>query len=267
MRLLTRPPRAPHGAGASGLAVAFAVALTLALPPLLSASEPLPPAPARWVSDGAGVLSAGAAARIDGKLEAFEREQGSQVLVAIFRGLPADESLEDWTQRVAESWRVGRARQDDGAVLFAFVDDRLLRLEVGYGLEGALTDLESSRILDGVLVPRLRNGDWDGGIDAAADAILVAIRGEFGPDAVPAAPGGTVVPGGFVAVVILLIFVYLIFSAHRARRHGGFRGGGPWSSGGGGWGGGGFGGGFGGGGGGFSGGGGSFGGGGASGRW
>lgn len=267
MRLLTRPPRAPHGASASGLAAALALAAVLGVARPAAGSEALPAAPARWVSDRAGVLSAAGAERVDRKLESFEREQGSQVLVAIFRRLPADESLEDWTQRVAESWRVGRARQDDGAVLFAFVDDRLLRLEVGYGLEGALTDLESKRILDGVLVPRLRNGDWDGGIDAAAEAILVAIRGEFGPDAVPAAPGGTVVPGGFVTFVILMVIVYLIFSAHRSRRHGGFRGGGPWVSGGGGsWGSGGFGGGFGGGGG-FSGGGGSFGGGGASGRW
>ena len=219
------------------------------------------------MSDRAGVLSAAATERIDRKLEAFEREQGSQVLVAIFRALPGDESLEDWTQRVAEGWRVGRARQDDGAVLFAFVDDRKLRLEVGYGLEGALTDLESKRILDGVLVPRLRAGDWDGGFDAATDAILIAIRGEFGPDAVPASPERTAGQGGFVVLLILIVLVFLVVSAHRARKRGGFRGGGP-SLPGGGWGGGGFGGGFGGGGfGGFSGGGGSFGGGGASGRW
>ncbi len=262
-----RPPRPALRAGARGLAAALATALAIAAAVAARAAEPLPPAPGRWVSDRAGVLSPAAAQRVDGKLEAFEREQGSQVLVAIFRSLPVDESLEDWTQRVAESWRVGRARQDDGAVLFAFVDDRKLRLEVGYGLEGALTDLESKRILDGVLVPRLRNGDWDGGIDAAADSILVAIRGEFGPDAVPALPPGRGGQGGFVGFLILMILVFLILSARRARRGGGFRGGGPWTSGGGGWGGGGFGGGFGGGGGGFSGGGGSFGGGGASGRW
>jgi len=244
-------------------------ALAGALAALPAAAAELPPAPARWVSDRAGVLSPAAVERIDRKLEGFEREQGSQVLVAIFRALPPDESLEDWTQRVAESWRVGRARQDDGAVLFAFVDDRQLRLEVGYGLEGALTDLESKRILDGVLVPRLRAGDWDGGFDAATDAILTAIRGEFGPDAVPAPPGGQAAgQGGFVLFVIFMVVLFLVLRAHRAHRHGGFRGGGPWTSGGGGWGSGGVGGGFGGGGfGGFSGGGGSFGGGGASGRW
>jgi uncharacterized protein len=267
---LLRSPGRSRGAtraASTGRVAGWALAGALAGLPLLAAGLPL--APARWVSDRAGVLSPAAAERIDRKLEAFEREQGSQVLVAIFRALPADESLEDWTQRVAESWRVGRARQDDGAVLFAFVDDRKLRLEVGYGLEGALTDLESKRILDGVLVPRLRAGDWDGGFDAATDAILTAIRGEFGPDAVPPAPGGQGAgQGGFVVFLLFLVILFLVISARRAHRQGGFRGGGPWGSSGGGWGGGGLGGGFGGGGfGGFSGGGGSFGGGGASGRW
>jgi len=213
------------------------------------------------------VLSPEAASRIDRKLEAFEKEQGTQVLVAIFRNLPAGEALEDWTQRVAEAWRVGRARQDDGAVLFVFVDDRQLRLEVGYGLEGSLTDLESKGILDDVLVPRLRAGDWDGGVDAATDAIIAAVRGEFTPDTAPRVRGGGS-PGIAPFLIFLAVVIGINLLARFARRSGlgggggGFRGGGF----GGGFGGGGFsGGGFGGGG--FSGGGGSFGGGGASGRW
>lgn len=251
-----------------GLFVAL-VAAALAAGVAARAEEPLPPAPARWVSDRAEVLSPGAAAKIDQRLEQFEREQGSQVLVAIFRTLPEGAVLEDWTQRVAESWRVGRGREDDGVVLFVFAEDRLLRLEVGYGLEGALTDLESKAILDETLVPHLRRGDWDGGIDAASTAILEAIRGEYappprhGPGA--AAPLAGVSCGFFLMVVVGTLFLAILL-ARRARRGGGggFRGGG------GSWSGGGFGGGFSGGGfsgGGFSGGGGSFGGGGASGRW
>jgi len=229
----------------------------------LAAAAPLPPAPARWLTDEAGVLSPSAAAAIDARLEAFEREQGTQILVALFRRLPADEVLEDWTQRVAQAWRVGRADQDDGAVLFVFVDDRLLRLEVGYGLEGTLTDLESRIILDETLVPFLRQGDWDGGIAAAADAIVAAVRGEYQPTP-GAAPAGERFPLGFVFAVLLIVIVFTALSS-RASRRGGWRSGGG-SFGGGGFGGGGFsGGGFSGGG--FSGGGGSFGGGGASSRW
>ncbi|MCM2270804.1 MAG: TPM domain-containing protein, partial [Thermoanaerobaculia bacterium] len=206
---------------------------------------------------------------IDRRLEAFEKEQGTQIVVAVFRRLPADEALEDWTQRVAEAWRVGRARQDDGAVLFAFVDDRALRLEVGYGLEGALTDLESKVILEEVLIPRLRQGDWDGGVAAAADAIVAAVRGEYVADR-GAARRRRELPPGFVLLLVIGVVLLIVLTSRAARRSGGRTGG--W--GGGGWGGGSFGGGsrggFGGrgfGGGGFSGGGGSFGGGGASGRW
>jgi uncharacterized protein len=154
-------------------------------------------------------------------------------------------------------------------VLFVFVEDRLLRLEVGYGLEGALTDLESKVILEEVLVPRLREGDWDGGLEAAAEAIVAAIRGEYRPDP-RASPGPRRVTAGLPAIVIFIVLVILVnLIARRARRTGVGGPKGPGSWGGGGWGG------FGGGGlsgggfsgGGFSGGGGSFGGGGASGRW
>jgi uncharacterized protein len=256
--------RRPGGRLAAGAALIAALAGVAAAAPAAAARE-LPPPPARWVSDRAGVLSAAGAAAVDQKLEAFEKEQGTQILVAIFRQLPPDEALEDWTVRVAQSWRVGRARQDDGAVLFAFVDDRQLRLEVGYGLEGALTDLESKVILDEVLVPRLRAGDWDGGIAAAADAILQAVRGEYRP--LPGAdPSRPEVPVGFLVFIIFVVLVFVILMGVAQRRSGG-RSGGFGGSSGGGWSGGSSGG-FGGfSGGGFSGGGGSFGGGGASSRW
>ena len=252
----------------------FSVLLAISASEAASAAPALPPAPARWVTDEAGVLSPGTRAQVDAKLEAFEREQGTQILVVIYRALPRDEVVEDWTVRVAQAWRVGRSKQDDGAVLFVFVDDRRLRLEVGYGLEGTLTDLESKVILDEVLVPRLARGDWDGGVSAAADAIVAAVRGEYRPDpSARRARGSRRSNPSEMAVVIFIVVAVLILLSRGNRRGGGFRGGGF----GGGISGGGFrggghggfgGGGFGGGGfGGFSGGGGSFGGGGASGRW
>ena len=228
--------------------------------------RPVPAKPARWVTDQAGVLSPGAAAAIDGKLEAFEKAQGSQVLVAIFPALPENEVLEEYTQRVAEAWRVGRAKQDDGVVLFLFVADRALRLEVGYGLEGALTDLESKQILQNTVIPFLRNGDYDGGFSAGADAILVAIQGEYTADA-GCAPSQSSKGGGLVFFIFIIVLLILISSARsRGGRGSRWTGGSGGGFGGGGFGGGGFGGGgFGGGG--FGGGGGSFGGGGASARW
>ena len=234
---------------------------------LTAAPRVIPPAPARWVTDEAGVLSPGAASEIDAKLEAFEKRQGSQVLLAIFRKLPEDEALEDYTHAVAEAWKVGRAKQDDGVVLFVFVDDRAMRLEVGYGLEGALTDIESKHILEGTIIPHLREGDWDGGFRAGSDAVIASIEGEYQPSRA-VGQGPAAVSGGFLFWTIVIV-VFVLISMARRQRHGKYRswtGGGPWTGGGGGWGGGSFGGGgFSGGG--FSGGGGSFGGGGASARW
>ncbi len=263
-RQLARRPALPASRGAWALLV-FALAALAPFAPL-GAAGPVPEKPARWVTDRAGVLSPGAAAAIDAKLEAFEKAQGSQVLVAIFPKLPEGEVLEEYTQRVAEAWRVGRAKQDDGVVLFLFVADRALRLEVGYGLEGALTDLESKHILQDTLIPHLRNGDYDGGFSAAADAILAAIQGEYTADAQPtsrqAAKGGSFVLFLFIIVLLILISAARNRGGRGSNWTGGSGwGGGGWGGGGGGFGGGGFGGG------GFSGGGGSFGGGGASARW
>jgi len=242
----------------------LAIGLAASSAPAPGADRDLPLAPARWVTDRAGVLSPQTARAIDGRLEAFEREQGTQLLIWIARRLPEGEAVEDWTQRVAESWGVGRAKTDDGAVLFAFVEDRLIRIEVGYGLEGALTDLESKAILEDVLIPHLREGDWDGGFSAAADALIESVRGEYRPSSRSSERRPrTDVPVLFIVLGVVFLLVLFSAIARSSRRSGGFRGGG-W--GGGGFGGGGFGGrGFGGGG--FSGGGGSFGGGGATGRW
>lgn len=232
-----------------------------------SAAE-LPPAPTRWVLDEAAFLSPNAAADLDRELEAFEKRQGSQVVVAIYQRVPPGEVLEDWTARVAESWAVGRAKQDDGAVLFLFLEDRALRIEVGRGLEAALTDLEASRILRDVLIPRLREGDRDGAIRDSARAIVQAVEGEYAPgpgaDRRKGTDRSSPLPMLILGILILVLLVELSRRGSGGGRSGGHWGGGSWGGGGfsgGGWSGGGFSGG------GFSGGGGSFGGGGASGRW
>jgi uncharacterized protein len=232
-------------------------------------AETLPPPPAAYFNDYAGVVSAADAQRLDAKLRRFAEETSTQVVVAIFRKLPSP-SLEDFTVRTAESWRVGRKDWDNGAVLFVFVDDRKMRIETGYGLEGALPDQLAARILDNEVRPRFRAGDWAGGLEAGIDAIIAATRGEYKAPPTPK-PGVPIVP---ILIVVFFVVLALWLVAQGSRQvnvgrtygsRGGRRGGGYW---GGGWGGGGWGGGGGGlGGGGFSGGGGSFGGGGASSSW
>jgi uncharacterized protein len=241
------------------------------------AEEPLPPAPAAYFNDYAGVVPREDAARLDAKLSQFAKETSTQVVVAVFDHLPSP-SLEDFTVRTAESWRVGRKDWDNGAVLFVFVKDRKLRIETGYGLEGALPDALARRILDEQVVPHFRQGDWPGGLEAGIDGILAATRGEY--KAPPRRePEGIPLP----ALIIILFFVILLmwlarqgarhlpsgrtYSGRGPRRDSSYWGGSSWGGWGGGGGGGSFGGGGGFGGGGFSGGGGSFGGGGASSSW
>lgn len=233
------------------------------------AAEKLPPAPKRYFNDYAGVVPAETAAALDARLAAFERESSNQILVAVFPKLETDSSMEDFTQRTAEAWRAGDAKRNNGAILFVFVADRKMRIEVGYGLEGALPDATAKRIIAEEIAPAFRTGNYAQGLTAGVDAMIKATRGEY--TALPKQRHGT--GGGLSSGWLCLIFALLMaFNIFRSTRNGtvynrngrrNVRGGGwtifpPMGGGGGG-------GGFGGGG--FSGGGGSFGGGGASGDW
>jgi uncharacterized protein len=144
------------------------------LPSLASAIEV--PALSGRVNDYAGMISPEAEARIEQTLAALERDKGAQVAVLTIEALDG-EPLEEYSLRVAESWKLGRAEQDDGALLFIAKNDRKMRLEVGYGLEPYLSDVMSRRILDQILRPSFRAGDFDGGIERAVGAIDGLIRG------------------------------------------------------------------------------------------
>ena len=249
----------------SGRSRAVRVGAAVLLFALLSAAARadvrIPPPPAHYFNDEAALVSADDASRIDAKLRDFDGQTSNQIVVAIFPELP-EPSLEDFTVRTAQAWRVGRKKLDNGAVLFIFVKDHKTRIEVGYGLEGALPDAICNDILQDRLAPEFRAGRYAAGIDAAVDAMMQATRGEYHAAQKPASRGRGSAGrfNGVSAVVLLLFFGLARFFRRRGWRT--YGGGGSWT---GGWGGGG--GGWGGGGGGFSGGGGSFGGGGASGGW
>lgn len=141
--------------------------------------QPLPALGSR-VNDGVGVLSAADKTRLDAKLAALEQEKGAQLVVLIVP-TTQPETIEQFGIRVAEAWKLGRKGIDDGALLLIAVNDRALRIEVGYGLEGALNDATAKRIVSELMVPQLKQGNYVGAVDAGLDAMIAVIRGETLP--------------------------------------------------------------------------------------
>lgn len=214
------------------------------------------------VHDEAHILSEGFVAQLEQRLKAHEDSTSNQIAVLIIPSLEG-EVIEEYTLRVAETWKLGTENKDNGVLLFIAVGDRKVRIEVGEGLEGALTDATSNQIIRNEIAPYFRQDNYEGGVSAAVDAIISAIKGEYQADAQPVTKqkrrGGSFL--GFLIVIIIIVIISNI--RRRGGRGGGWSSGAGWyggfGGGGGGWGGGG--------GGGFSGGGGGFSGGGSSGSW
>jgi len=223
----------------------------------------VPERPEGRVSDYAGMISPSARQILETTLAQFEQETSNQVVVVTFPSLE-EESLEDFSIRLAEKWKIGQKGKDNGVIFLIFKNDRKMRIEVGYGLEGALPDLTAGIILDQIVKPRFREGKFDEGIIEGVQAIIQATKGEF-----KAVKKQEDVGSIFFPILVFLVALYIIWQA--------IRGGGnyrsnryqrKWGESGSGWiGGGSMGGSSSGGGGGFGGGGGGFGGGGSSGGW
>jgi uncharacterized protein len=232
------------------------------------AAETIPPKPDRYFNDYAGVVSPVAAQRFNEQLAQFERETSNQIVVAVWRTMPSQSSIEDFTQRTFQAWQVGQKGRNNGVVFFVFVDDHRMRIQPGYGLEGALPDITCNEIIRDAVSPRFRANDFEGGLAAGIDLIFKAIRGEYKGSGKTVRESGSTQSNPAGLLIFFFVLVLILLAIRASRRLGGYRytgGGGPfvsgnwgsgsgWSSGGGGFSG-------------FSGGGGSSGGGGASGSW
>ena len=185
-------------------ALLVALVLGASLP---AAAEPVavPPLTAR-VTDQTATLSGEQAAALEGKLQAFEAQKGSQLAVLIIP-TTGDEPIEQYALRVVEQWKLGRKNVDDGALLIVAKDDRTLRIEVGYGLEGALNDATAKRIISEIIVPRFRQGDFYAGIDAGIDRMIAVIGGE--PLPAPERAAGDVV-GEFSQLMPVVVMAVLV---------------------------------------------------------
>jgi uncharacterized protein len=196
-------------------------ALLVAVPPA-GAELRVPPPPDRRINDYAGALAPAERDRLEQKLSAAEARGSNQVVVAIFPSLEG-ESLEDFSIRLAQAWRIGQKRLDNGVIFLVFVRDRKMRLEVGYGLEATLPDAMAASILRDTVAPHFREGKLADGVSAGLDAILSAIAGTY---SAPAArrPEEEVTPAKLLLVAVLAIFTFAIIASamasSRSRRRG-----------------------------------------------
>ena len=185
-----------------------AVAACLSVATLVPAQQLVPvPALSSPVTDLTGTLTPDQVAALDAKLRAFEQAKGSQIAVLIV-ATTEPEAIEQYALRVAEAWKLGRKGVDDGALLLVALQDRKVRIEVGYGLEGALPDAIANRIIDEDVVPQFRRGDFHGGIATAVDRMMRVVDGEPLPAPASRSPAQDI-PGlsGLLPFLFILAFV------------------------------------------------------------
>jgi uncharacterized protein len=170
------------------LAGAAAALLVLLSPATLAEDAPIPALTGRVV-DVAGALTPSQRAQVEQSLEAFEQRKGSQIAVLIV-GTTFPEPIESYSIRVAEAWKIGRKALDDGVIVVIAASDRAMRLEVGYGLEGAIPDATAKRIIEEAFIPGFRQGGIYDGLVAGLDRVMRVIDGEPLPEPRQRSTGG-----------------------------------------------------------------------------
>jgi uncharacterized protein len=172
-----------------------------------------------FVSDYADLMSGAERATLERKLRAFNSSTSTQIAVLTVNSLEG-EAIEDFAIRVAEKWKVGQKGLDNGAILIIAKDDRRLRIEVGYGLEGAIPDIIAGRIIDNIIVPEFKSGNFSGGIDRGVEAIMSAAKKEYDaiPDKAPPSGRGGATRGIASMIFMLFIFTFFILAGVSRRR-------------------------------------------------
>jgi len=169
---------------------------------------PIPPPKAR-VTDVTGTLTAEQTAALERELAAFEEKKGSQIAVLIVP-TTRPEAIEQYAIRVAEQWKVGRKGVDDGVIVLVAKSDHRLRIEVGYGLEGAIPDIKAKRVITEIMAPHFVQGDFNAGLQAGTQALMRLIEGEdLPPPAARRAPPGRAADLQSVLVILFMGAVFL----------------------------------------------------------
>ena len=143
------------------------------------AAEVLPPAPSRYVTDEAGVIAPALLAQLNARAAEFEKRTSNQIVAVVYPKLPEGASLEDYAQNLYHAWRIGTKKNSNGVLILVFTQDRKIRIQPGYGLEGALPDALCSRIIRETMAPAFRSGNYGAGLSAGIAAVMQATKGEY----------------------------------------------------------------------------------------
>ncbi|HNX59024.1 MAG TPA: TPM domain-containing protein [Spirochaetota bacterium] len=199
----------------------YAALLLLGAAPALFARDV--PALSGRVNDTAGMISPQVSADLEKRLADFESSDSTQVVILTVDSLDG-EPIEDFGIKVAEAWKIGQAKKDNGVIFLVSKNDRRMRIEVGRGLEGVLTDLLAGRIIDNVVAPRFKQGDYDAGFAEGTKAIIEACRGEFKNDGAVRAAAETPLSGETALIFAAVLAVVIIILSAWTRIGGGLLG-------------------------------------------
>jgi uncharacterized protein len=188
------------------------------------AQDVLPrPNPPRLVTDEAGVLSAEEKATLESKLVALDDNSSNQIAVVLIK-TTGDYAIEDYATKLFREWGIGNKKTNNGVLIIAAIDDRKVKIEVGYGLEGAIPDIAASEIYRNDIVPAFREQHYYEGIDKAVDDLAKAAVGEYKVASKKKNKGGS--PAGGIFTFIIILFIVIMLVGRSGRGGGGGRGGG-----------------------------------------
>src|SRR5688500_6268538 len=197
-------PFSGRGPRVAAVAAAWLVSVAAPMAVMAQSLQPVPPLESR-VTDQTGTFTAAERSALEEKLAAFEARKGAQIAVLVVP-TTQPEAIEQYSIRVVDAWKLGREEPDDGALLRVARQDRALRIEVGGGLEGALTDLVANRIIDETITPRFREGDFAGGIAAGVERMIAVVDGEPLPEPEKHWDGPRDL-GGMLPMLFMIVFV------------------------------------------------------------
>jgi uncharacterized protein len=203
----------------------FALLVLLGIGGVKLSAESLPPAPTQYVTDESGVIPSALITQLNQRLATFEKQTSNQFVVVVYPKLPEGSSIDDYTQRLYSAWKIGTKKNSNGVLMLVFSQDRKVRIQPGYGLEGALPDALCSRIIRETMAPSLRSGNYGVGIASGITAVMQATKGEYKGSGVKNAKPTTLKDFLFSPLGFFLFVLVILIIAGRNRRDVGPRGG------------------------------------------